>query len=110
MDDSSQQRAADRLVYTFAVVALAVFIEMLVIDFVRLPSAVDLFLLIANTPVVIFMEREVERSFRNMRQASSSRLFATYQLAGGLALGCAVFSFIVVAVLAWNLPIILSRL
>jgi hypothetical protein len=45
-----------------------------------------------------------------MRQASSSKLFAAYQLAGGLALGCAAFSFIVVAVLAWNLPTILSRL
>lgn len=109
MHTELQQRAADRLAITYMIIGLAVTLEMLALDFIRMPNVVDLFLLIANPIVVIFMGREVVRAFRKMRQASNPTLFATYQIAGGFALGSAMFSFIIVAVLAYYLPIIMSR-
>ena len=109
MNVELQQRAANRLVLVFMAIGLVVIIEMLALDFVRLPNVVDLFLLVANTILVIFMGREAVRSFRKMQRASNPTLFATYQIASGFALGSIMLGSIIVAVLAYYLPIIMSR-
>lgn len=107
--DATLQRSADQTVYTHMAIGLAVVIEMLILDFVRLPNPVYALPLVANTLLVVFLGLRVRWSYRNMRQAPNPTLFATYQIAGGIAFSCALLSCIIVAVLAYSLPAIMSR-